>query len=92
MLGVINYTCIAVFLALAAQLKTDFKTTGFWYGILFVLFSGAMLIYAYTMFADTEIVTDNTYKLFYQQLAIFGLSFIMAVLMVYYNRYYTEKK
>lgn len=86
-----NYVSIAVLLALVAQLFTNNKTTGFLYGILFIIFSGAMLSYAFTMFYHTEVVTDNTYSLLYMQFGLYGLCFVMAVLMVYYNRYYTLK-
>ncbi len=89
--GTCNYVSIAVFVALVAQLFTNNKTTGFLYGILFLLFSGFMISYAVTMFTGTEIVTKNTYSLLYMQLGIYGFTFIMAGLMVYYNRYYSRK-
>jgi hypothetical protein len=86
-----NLVSIAVFVALVAQLFTNNKTTGFLYGILFVIFSGAMLSYALTVFYHTDVITDNTYTLLYIQFALYGLCFVMACIMVYYNRYYGLK-
>ncbi|MFP9113542.1 hypothetical protein ACLI1A_06350 [Flavobacterium sp. RHBU_3] len=86
-LGVVNYPCIALFIALVAQLFTNNKTTGFLYGILFVVVSGFMLITSWISYSQT--VTTASGATFYTiQFGFFGFSMLMAVLMVYYNRYY----
>ncbi|WP_162927018.1 hypothetical protein [Flavobacterium psychrotrophum] len=90
-LGTISYPSIGVFLGLGAQLFTNDKTTGFLYGILFLIFSGYMVITSATSYIDTKVVTDNTASFYIFQLSFFGVSLIMSVLMIYYNRYYTKK-
>lgn len=90
-LGTISYPSVGVFLGLGAQLFTNDKTTGFLYGILFLIFSGYMVITSATSYIDTKVVTDNTASFYIFQLSFFGVSFIMSVLMIYYNRYYTKK-
>jgi hypothetical protein len=90
-LGTYNLPCIAIGIALVAQLFTNNKTTGFLYGIIFLIFSGYEIITSITAHIETEIVTDNTAKFYTMQYVIFGVCFIMAVGMVYYNRYYSHK-
>jgi hypothetical protein len=90
-IGEVNLACIAIGIALVAQLFTNNKTTGFLYGIIFLIFSGYEIITSVTAHVETEIVTDNTAKFYTMQYVIFGVCFIMAVGMVYYNRYYQQK-
>lgn len=90
-LGTFNYTSVAVFVALIAQLFTNNKTTGFLYGILFLIFSGYMVITSITSYIDTKVVSENTAAFYTTQLSFFGVSLIMALLMIYYNHYYGKK-
>lgn len=90
-IGEVNLPCIAIGIALIAQLFTNNKTTGFLYGILFLIFSGYEIITSITSHIETEIVTGNTAKFYVTQYVIFGICFIMAVMMIYYNRYFNPK-
>lgn len=91
-LGTYNLPCIALGIALVVQLFSNNKTTGFLYGILFVIFSGFELITSVTEHINTQIITDNTASFYAMQYALFGTCFVMAVAMVYYNRYYSVVK
>jgi len=90
-LGTFNYPSLALFVALILQLFTDNKTTGFLYSILFIIFSGYMLITAATSYADTEVVTDSTAGFYTMQFTVFGICLLMAGLMLFYNRYYIKR-
>lgn len=91
-LGTLSYPSIGVFVGLIGQLFTNNKTTGFLYGIIFLIFSGYMVITSATSYVDTKVVTENTASFYTFQLSFFGVSFVMAVLMIFYNRHYTEKR